>query len=270
VTLPADLDPGRLSAALHTRRLGRVHRLLESCASTSDEVAALARGSAAAEEGLLVVADAQTGGRGRLGRSWHSPGGENLYFSLLLRPSMPPWMVPPLTLLVGGVAASVLQAAGAEPRLKWPNDVLLPTPAGPRKVAGILTEMASERDRVRHVVVGVGINVNTRAFPPELADRATSLLLALGRPFDRGALLAALLDELEPAYDQFLAAGPGPALARWRRHAALGQRCRIERDGAVIEGIALDVDDEGTLHVRDDGGHIHRVLSGELELSGAR
>jgi BirA family biotin operon repressor/biotin-[acetyl-CoA-carboxylase] ligase len=237
---------------------------LQACASTSDEVAARAR--AGADEGLLIVAETQSGGRGRLGRAWHSPPGENLYLSLLLRPAMPPWMVPPLTLLVGGVAAEVLSAAGAAPRLKWPNDVLLPVAGGLRKVAGILTEMASERDRVRHVVVGLGLNVNGTAFPAELAERATSLLLATGRPFDRGTLLAALLDGLEPAYDQFVAEGPTRALSRWRQHADLGRRCRVERDGAVIEGVAEDVDAEGTLLVRDDGGHLHRVLSGEISL----
>lgn len=257
-----DLDPPRLAALLHTRRLGRDCHLLATCASTNDEAAARAREGA--EEGLLVVADSQSGGRGRLGRTWHSPPGENLYLSLLLRPAMPPWMVPPLTLLVGGVAADVLAAAGVPARLKWPNDVLLPVAGHLRKVAGILTEMASERDRVRHVVVGVGLNVNAGAFPPELAERATSLLLATGRPFDRGTLLAALLDGLEPAYEQFVAEGPRLALERWRKHADLGRRCRIERDGAVIEGIAEDVDAEGTLLVRDDGGRIHRVLSGEI------
>lgn len=264
MSLPADLDPARIASLLQTARLGRRYRLLGDCASTNDEVAALARQSAGEDEGLLVVADAQSGGRGRLGRTWHSPPGQNLYLSLLLRPPLPPWMVPPITLMVGAALAASLEAAGVEARLKWPNDVLLPTPAGPRKVAGILTEMASERERVRHVVVGVGLNVNTPTFPPELADRATSLLLATGRPFDRGALLASLLSELEPAYDQFLAVGPGPAIERWRRHADLGRRCRIERDGKVIEGITVDIDAEGTLHVRDDAGKVHRVLSGEL------
>jgi BirA family biotin operon repressor/biotin-[acetyl-CoA-carboxylase] ligase len=260
--LSADLDPQRLAAALGTYRLGRQYRLLAECASTNDEAAAAARADAG--EGLVVVADAQSGGRGRQGRSWHSPPGQNLYLSILLRPTMPPWMVPPLTLLVGGVAAEVLAAAGTAPRLKWPNDVLLPTPAGPRKVAGILTEMASERDRVRHVVVGVGLNVNTTDFPAELADRATSLLLATGRPFDRGTLLADLLNAFEPAYDQFLADGPARAIERWRKHADLGRRVRVERDGLVIEGVTLDVDGEGTLQVRADDGRVHRVLSGEL------
>jgi BirA family biotin operon repressor/biotin-[acetyl-CoA-carboxylase] ligase len=262
--LSEDLDPHRLAGLLHTERLGRDYHLLSTCASTSDEVAARAR--AGATEGLLVVAEAQSGGRGRLGRTWHSPPGENLYLSLLLRPAMPPWMIPPLTLLVGGVAAEVLAAAGVTARLKWPNDVLVSTGGGLRKVAGILTEMASERDRVRHVVVGVGLNVNGTAFPPELADRATSLLLATGRPFDRGTLLAGLLDGLEPAYQAFVAQGPAQALARWRRHADLGRRCRIERDGAVLEGVAEDVDEQGSLLVRDDGGRLHQVLSGEISL----
>jgi BirA family biotin operon repressor/biotin-[acetyl-CoA-carboxylase] ligase len=114
------------------------------------------------------------------------------------------------------------------------------------------------------VVVGVGLNVHATEFPPELADRATSLRLATASPLDRGEILAAFLNALEPAYDQFLAAGPGAALARWRRHADLGARCRIERDGQVIEGVTVDVDAEGTLHVRDDSGRLHRVLSGEL------
>src|SRR4051812_19853847 len=140
--LPSDLDPAALAARLTTARFGRRCEVVASCPSTNDRAAALAR--ADAPEGTIVLADAQTGGRGRLGRSWHSPAGENLYLSLLLRPAMPPWMVPPLTLLVGGVAAEVLAAAGAAPRLKWPNNVLLPAPAGLRKVAGILTEMASE------------------------------------------------------------------------------------------------------------------------------
>jgi BirA family biotin operon repressor/biotin-[acetyl-CoA-carboxylase] ligase len=114
------------------------------------------------------------------------------------------------------------------------------------------------------VVLGVGINVNEESFPPELADRATSLLLATGRPVDRGKLLVDLLAAFEPAYDQFVAQGPAPGIARWRVHADLGRRCRIEREGAVIEGVVVDVDAQGTLEVRDEGGRIHRVLSGEI------
>jgi BirA family transcriptional regulator, biotin operon repressor / biotin---[acetyl-CoA-carboxylase] ligase len=262
--------------AFATERLGRRYHFLSSCRSTNDEAAQLAR-ALPHDETLLVVADTQTGGRGRQGRSWHSPPGENLYLSLVLRPQLPAWMVPPLTLLVGAVAAEVLEELGVTARLKWPNDVLLPSPGGElKKVAGILTEMATEGERVRQVVVGVGINVNGESFPPELAH-ATSLRIAAGRddrtgdpqriprpPFDRGALLAAFVNALEPAYDRFRSGGPAEAIARWRPRAALPRRCRFERGGETLEGEALDVDDEGALIVRDATGAVHRISSGEV------
>lgn len=255
-----DLDPARLAGALRTARLGRAPIVLESCASTNDRAAALDREHPG--EALLVVADAQTGGRGRQGRAWHSPPGQNLYFSLLLRPAAPAFVVPPLTLLAGAVLAEVVAATGVAPRLKWPNDLLIEAGGALRKAAGILTEMATERERVRHVVLGIGLNVNGTAFPDELADRATSLALATGRTFDRGALLASFLSAFEPAYDTFLRQGAAPALDRWRRFGLLGQRCRVERDGRVLEGIALDVDADGGLRLRDDAGQVHRIVSG--------
>lgn len=246
--------------ALRTRRIGRAYRFLAVCASTNDEAARIGD-----PDGLVVVADAQTGGRGRLGRAWHSPPGANLHVSILLRPAIAAHRVPPLTLLVGAVTAQVLQATGARPQLKWPNDVLLATGSGhARKVAGILTEMASERDRVRHVVVGIGLNVNTLSFPAALEARATSLCAATGREHDRRALLVALLEAFEPAYDRFCADGPADAIAHWRSYGALGQPCRIERDGTVVEGTAEDIDPDGALVLRDGHGHIHRVVSGEI------
>ena len=119
----------------------------------------------------MIAADAQTAGRGRLGRSWHSPPGDNLYVSLLLRPTRAPAEIPPLTLLAGAAVADAVARAGRGPRLKWPNDVQLvdraPTARRRRKLAGILTEMATAGATVEHVVVGIGINVNGTDFPPE-------------------------------------------------------------------------------------------------------
>jgi BirA family biotin operon repressor/biotin-[acetyl-CoA-carboxylase] ligase len=242
--------------------MAHAYEPLAHCPSTNDLAASRAR--AGAPEGLLVVADAQSGGRGRLGRSWHSPAGENLYFSLVLRPERSPSALPPLTLLGGVVLAEAMAALGAAPLVKWPNDVLLPGDGGPLKAAGILTEMATERDRIRHVVLGVGVNVNGVAFPPELADRATSLRLATGRTHDRGALLAAVMNALEPAYERLMREGAGPMLERWRAHAHLPRPCRVRREDEVIEGTALDVDEDGRLLVRDGAGRTHRVLSGEI------
>jgi BirA family biotin operon repressor/biotin-[acetyl-CoA-carboxylase] ligase len=259
--------PDRLTARLETRWLGRAYEWHASCGSTNDLAGARAREGAA--EGLVVATESQTAGRGRLGRVWHSPAGENLYLSILLRPSRPAPEIPPLTLLAGAAVARALGALdlGLRPKLKWPNDVLLLVDGGARKVAGILTEMASEGGRVGHVVVGLGLNVNATAFPPDLAARATSLRLAGGRALDRTAVLAGVLGAFEPLYDDFQRRGPRAATEAWQELAALGERCRVAQPGAPgdqIEGVALGVDPDGALRVRDDSGHIHRVLSGEI------
>ncbi len=260
----------RLGRLLGTRWLGRAFEWHSSCASTNDLAAERARAGAAA--GLVVATDAQTAGRGRLGRSWHSPAGENLYFSIVLRPSRPPSEIPPLTLLVGAAVAVAVRALGASPRLKWPNDVQLVDETGRRrKLAGILTEMTSVGERVQQVVVGVGLNVNGLEFPGELAERATSLRRALGRPLDRAQVLAAVLDALEPLYEDFEARGPVAAVAAFGAHAALPDRCRVSVSVSPpaspndwLEGTALGVDPDGALRLRDDAGTIHRVISGEL------
>jgi BirA family transcriptional regulator, biotin operon repressor / biotin---[acetyl-CoA-carboxylase] ligase len=254
-----------LDGALATRWLGRAFEFHASCASTND--LASARAKAGAPEGLVVATDAQEAGRGRLGRAWHSPAGENLYVSLLLRPTRPAHEIPPVTLLAGAAVATALSGLGFRPRLKWPNDVQLVVShgdGGVRKVAGILTEMSSEGGRVGHVVVGIGLNVNTSAFPDELAARATSLRLAAGHAFDRAVVLAAVLAAFEPLYETFAAHGPASIGAAWQSFAAMGERCRVSAPGQPLEGIALGIDPDGALRLRDDSGRIHRVLSGEI------
>jgi BirA family biotin operon repressor/biotin-[acetyl-CoA-carboxylase] ligase len=259
----AQNSPPRLPA-LGTRWLGRACEWLEVCASTNDVAAA--RGRSGAGEGLVVVADMQTAGRGRLGRAWHSPAAENVYLSLLLRPHRPPAEIPPLTLLAGAAVARALEGMGVRASLKWPNDVLVEAndEGAPRKLAGILTEMASEGERVGHVVVGIGLNVNTLDFPPDIAARATSLRLVAGHFFDRASVVAAILDSFEPLYDDFVARGPAVAVTAWRDHAALGERCRVTAAGAALEGVAVGLDPDGALLLRDDAGRVHRVLSGEI------
>jgi BirA family biotin operon repressor/biotin-[acetyl-CoA-carboxylase] ligase len=260
--LPPDLEPARLRDRLRTARLGHSYEPHAVCPSTNDLAAARAR--AGAPEGLVVVADTQTGGRGRMGRSWHSPPGENLYLSLLLRPARAPLELPPLTLLAGVAVAAALQSRGVSPRVKWPNDILLDRPEGPRKLVGVLTEMATERDRIKHVIVGIGVNVNAAGFPPELADRATSLRMATGQVHDRGALLAEILERLETAYDGALREGAGTFLPTWRALAGLPRPARVERAGGALEGVAVGVDNEGALLLRDGRGESHRVVSGEI------
>lgn len=262
--MTADASPpnaDNVAATLATRWLGRAYEWHPLCASTSDLAAERARAGAPA--GLVICADAQTGGRGRLGRRWHSPAGENLYFSLLLRPTRPASEIPPLTLLAGAAVARAVAPLGVSPRLKWPNDVQLVDGEGHRrKLAGVLTEMASAGDRVEHVVVGVGLNVNATAFPAELADRATSLRSALGRPIDRAGVLAAVLNAFEPLYDEFERRGPPVAVEAFAAYASLPERCRVDDR---LQGVALGVDPDGALRLRDDAGQIHRVISGEVQ-----
>ncbi|MDX2020867.1 MAG: biotin--[acetyl-CoA-carboxylase] ligase [Deltaproteobacteria bacterium] len=251
-----------LPGLLTTRRLGRTFKHLARCGSTSDEAARLA--DQGCGDGTVVTADQQTAGRGRLGRVWHSPAGANLYLSIVLRPPLPPSALPPLTLLTGVAVAETLRIIGIESRLKWPNDIMLPTAAGLRKTGGILTEMATTNGRTKHVIVGLGLNVLLTAFPPELADRATSLQLAAEAPPDRLTLLAQFLNEFEPLYDRFVVEGTSFVLQQWRRYGWLGQPCKVDREGATLAGHAVDVDETGALIIEDSAGKHHAVLSGEV------
>jgi BirA family biotin operon repressor/biotin-[acetyl-CoA-carboxylase] ligase len=238
--------------------LGAEVRRLAVCGSTNDEAAAWAR--AGAPHGALVLADAQTRGRGRLGRPWHSPPGESLYLSMVLRPSpeVSPARASAITLSAGAAVAEALDALGVDPALKWPNDVLL----GGKKVCGILTEMATRGAAIAHLVVGLGLNVSARAFPPPLEQSATSLLAA-GRSIDREALLAALLPRLEGAFERFFAEGTPAACADFARFARFGQPVTV--DGAPpLAGVAVGLDEDGALLVRDADGATHRVLSGDV------
>ena len=255
-----------IASRLATRWLGRAYEWRERCASTNDVAAERARAGAPA--GLVVAAETQTAGRGRLGRTWHAPAGENLTFSCLLRPARAASEIPPLTLLVGAAVAEALAPLGVEPRLKWPNDVELVDATGVRrKLAGILTETATAGERVEHVIVGIGLNVNTTTFPDDLKHRATSLRLALGRTLERAELLADILAALEPRVEDFDRRGAAAAVEAFAAHARLPDRCRVSAPGQpnrVLEGIALGVDPDGALLLRDDDQRVHRVVSGEL------
>ena len=259
----ADLAPERLLPALRTKRLGRSCSFLPACGSTNDEVAK--RAAEGAAEGLLIAANQQSSGRGRRGRVWHSPPGENLYFSLLLRPALPAHVVSPLPLLAGAALAQALASFAFSPRLKWPNDLLIEGALGLRKVAGILAEMSSEHGDVRHLVLGVGVNVNAGQLPADLVPVATSLRLQCGHEVDRLQVLAAFLNLFEPLYDDFLAHGSAAGLAAWRKFAAFGQRCRVRSGSRSIDGVAENLDPSGALLVRTSDGTLIPVHAGEVD-----
>lgn len=261
--VPDALTAEVMAPRLATAWLGRAWRHAAATGSTNDDAAAWARAGAPA--GAVVVADEQTRGRGRLGRRWHSPPGESLYFSVVLRPPLPPHRVPPLTLAAGvAVAEALVEVLGPSlpaPALKWPNDVLLDG----RKVAGILTEMSADLDHVHHLVVGIGVNLNVRAFPDELAAIATSVAVARGEPVARADFAARLCARLEYWVDRFVAEGAPAIVAAWKQHARFfGRRVRVTAGRDVVEGVAEDLEDDGALRLRLDDGRVQRVVAGEV------
>lgn len=234
-------------------RLGHVRHDLDEVDSTQSALSRLAE--AGAPEGTVVTARHQTGGRGRRGHAWWDAAGHSLLVSVLLRPAVPVARAPELSLVAGLAVAEGLDAAGVAAAIKWPNDVL----AGGRKVAGILAEAASEPGgAVRHVLLGIGVNVSQPAFPPELAG-ATSVRLATGRAVEPHRLLDSILDRLTERYGEWLASGLEPLLGAWRRRSAtLGATVRATAAG---EGIAVDVEQDGALLVRLADGTLTRLLA---------
>lgn len=251
-----------LEPLLRTRWLGRVLHVHEVLPSTNESAFLLAQQGA--PHGTVVLAEQQTAGRGRRGRSWVSPPGLNLYFSAVLRPELPPTRAPELTLVAAVALAESLREAGAPAAIKWPNDVQLEG----RKVAGILTELSASSEHVHFIVLGMGVNVNAgpEHFPPELAALATSLAQALGRPVPRAAFAAALWERLEAWLERHQAGGFEPVLARWRQlSSTLGQPVRVRTDRQELVGVAEGVDASGALLLRTAGGTLERVLAGDVE-----
>ncbi len=256
------LLPAEIREGLQTSFLGREEiAYFRETDSTNNR--AKERAAAGASEGTLVIAEAQTGGRGRKGRSWFSPPGEGLYVSLVLRPRISPVEAPKITLIAGIATAETLIEAfpGRDVHIKWPNDVLV----GAGKIAGILTEISSDMDRVGYLVSGLGLNVNTRRFPPELEGIATSLAMETGRVLDRAPLVRALLQRYETWYTAFLHEGPGPMLDRWKGLSrTLGTRIAVETPRGRRSGIARDLDGNGGLVLEDDAGRMHTIISGDV------
>jgi BirA family biotin operon repressor/biotin-[acetyl-CoA-carboxylase] ligase len=227
-----------------------------SVSSTNDVAGVLAdRG---APEGCVVVANTQSAGRGRLGRSWASPPGAGLYVSAILRPNPD---TPLLTIAAGvAVAEGIQSATGLTVDLKWPNDAF----AGGRKVAGILAE-ANSSAAGAYVIVGFGINIMPAAYPPDVAVRATSLEGELGRAVDRGLLLSDCLASLSSRYVDLQCGRVSDVAAAWRLRAAstFGRRIRGGVGGIVFDGVAENLDDTGALVVRTAAG-LARVTAGEV------
>ncbi len=262
---PDRLLPAEIAARLTAARIGRTVHHFDSIDSTNLHAMQLAR--LGAHEGEVVIAESQTRGRGRLGRSFFSPKGLSLYCSIVLRPAIPPARAPQITLVAGlAVAETIEKHSEMRPGLKWPNDVRL----GDRKVSGILTEMEAEADRVLHVVCGPGVNLNAPAgaFPEELRGIATSVFASSGKRVDRIGFAVDLFASFERLYDEFLAHGLSRLRARWDAYSILnGKWVRVEGIGETLEGEVRGIDDDGALCLVTAGGEVMRAVAGDVTIA---
>lgn len=241
------------------------------CRETVDSTNTLIRqaAQAGAAEGLVITAEQQTAGRGRRGRSWDSPAGSNLYFSVLLRPDMDCEKAHMLTLPMALAAAQSVRGLGLEAQIKWPNDVVI----GSKKICGILTELyfdEAAHGRGYYVVVGTGINVNQAHFAEELSERATSLFLETGHELDRERLLAEVLERFSQYYAIFLKTEDLGGLLKEYENLLANRDRQVEvlDPGGAWKGTALGIQKTGELLVRREDGTVEAVFAGEVSVRG--
>ncbi|HYC01544.1 MAG TPA: biotin--[acetyl-CoA-carboxylase] ligase [Candidatus Limnocylindrales bacterium] len=300
---PDELRSSTIEALMSGGRFGSRITVLDVTRSTNSDAMALAREGA--PEGTVVIAEQQTAGRGRLGRTWESVRGLNLYMSVLLRPSIVPAQAPQLALVAGVAVAETVGEEGLRCGIKWPNDVVVaarPERAEPvdsaranaaerletggghpgghgagaqatglRKLAGILTEIEAETERVSAIVAGIGVNLNSQPehFSAELAGKATSVRMETGVIVDRAAFTARLLTRLQDLYDAYVAGGFAAVSPRWRALSVLeGRMVRVGGAGEVGAGVCVGIDTDGALLLQTDTGSVRRVLAGDVTLQG--
>ena len=253
-----------LSLVSDNKTVGRDIRVFERTSSTNDVVEKLARDGV--KEGVVVFAEAQTSGRGRLGRRWLSPPRKGLWFSVLLRPDLRPQAATQLTVAAAtALLRAIRDQSGIMPEIKWPNDILIKG----RKVAGVLTELSAELDQIKHLTLGVGVDVNLNAseFPADLRKTATSLKIEAGHPIHRAELAAAILRELDRDYERIRMSLFDQIADEWEAHCTtLGRRVTIQIGDRILQGEAEALDDDGALLLRTQHGHLERIIGGDVSL----
>ncbi len=260
--VPDTLRQTDLGRGLKTRSIGKDIRLFPEVVSTN--TLAMEAASQGAPEGTVIIAETQTGGKGRLGRTWISPRG-NLYLSVILRPQIPTHKAPLIT-LVGAVAVAtaIRKHCSVQAAIKWPNDILI----SGKKAAGLLTEMSAEPDRIRHIALGIGVDVNMdlQELPPDVRMHATTLAAETGANIDRKLLVQQILHDLEHWYRIFLRS-ESEVLKAWEQlNMTIGRRVTVSGMGEVFEGLAQGIDPEGRLMVALDDNTIRIVAAGDVTI----
>ena len=248
---------------IHTKWAGKTVHFARETDSTNLWIKRLAK--EVASEGTLALAEFQSAGRGRLGRSWEVPEGTSVMMSILLRPKFEPQYAPTLTLVMGMAVAKAVKNLGFDVSIKWPNDVVV----SHKKICGILTEMGVRDGKIDYAVIGVGINVNIREFPEEMADKATSLYLESGKEFDRSQIPGLVMEAFEEYYEKFAAACDLSGLKEEYESilANYNQPVRVLAK-EPYEGVARGITDGGELLVEKTDGTIVAVSAGEVSVRG--
>ena len=248
---------------IHTKWTGKTVHFAREIDSTNLWIKRLAKEGA--PEGTLALAEFQSAGRGRLGRSWEVPEGTSVMMSILLRPKFEPQYAPTLTLVMGMAVAKAVKNLGFDVSIKWPNDVVV----SHKKICGILTEMGVRDGKIDYAVIGVGINVNIKEFPEEMADKATSLYLESGREFDRSQIPGLVMEAFEEYYEKFAATCDLSGLKEEYESilANYNQPVRVLAK-EPYEGVARGITDGGELLVEKTDGTIVAVSAGEVSVRG--
>lgn len=262
---PDSISKIELESRMHTKWAGRNLFCLDTVDSTNDYIKKLAEDGA--PHGTLAVADYQSGGKGRRGRSWVTPHGTAIAMSILVRPTLAPEKASMMTLVAGmAVARSVKEVTGLDVKIKWPNDVVIDG----KKISGTLTEMSMELGAIHYIVIGTGINANVTEFPDEIKDTATSLILEKGEKVDRAAIICAHMEAFEDFYDRFMEYGDMTLLREDYQELLVNQDkvVRVLEPGHEYTGIARGIDEMGQLLVEKEDGSIVKVYAGEVSVRG--
>lgn len=263
-TIPDILTAPEIQHGLSTHTMGKKVVSLKEVDSTNEE--AKRQGAKGAPEGAVFLAEHQTGGKGRLGRKWVSLPGEGIWMSILLRPEIPPYEIPQITLLTGlAVCRAIRSVTGCDALIKWPNDIIIHG----KKLVGILTELVAEADCINYAVTGIGINVNQKQFPNEISHKATSLFLETQRRWARAPLVQKILESFEEAYDSFLTEVSFDFITPYKELCvSLGREVSVQRGEQVIRGRAADISKTGELVVQTPEGAFYPINSGEVTVQG--
>ena len=258
LSVPDRLLPDEITNDLNTRRIG--HKILSYESLDSTNRMALEMGAQGTPEGVVIFAEEQTKGKGRLGRRWVSPKGKGLTFSVILRPILEILELPRITLMAAVATAQALtELIGQKVHIRWPNDLLL----NERKICGILTEMNAESDRIGYVVMGIGVNVNTER--THLPEGATSLKEETGQTWNRCSIAARILEKLEHHYENLNRGRFQEMALIWENHSSLtGRRIVVRTLRETIEGTASGIDEDGALWIRQDSGVQTKILSADI------